>query len=45
MQQVNIVEKVDIHSIYELFAKTEQMPRTIWIVTWWNQDVINEPEE
>ena len=44
-RQTNIAEKVDCHSIYELCAEVGQMLGTIQMVRWWDQDVVNEPEE
>ena len=44
-RQATISEKVAFCPIYELCAKAEQMPKMIWMMRWWDQDVVNEPEE
>ena len=44
-RQATIVERVDFRLVYELCTEAEQMPGTIRLVQWWDQDVVNEPEE
>ena len=43
--QVTIAENVVCHTINELCVKAEQRPGKIWKMRWWDQDVVNEPEE
>ena len=44
-QQATISKKVVYRPIYELHVEVEQMTGKIWMVRWWYQDVVNEPEE
>ena len=44
-RQATISESVACHFIYELCTVAEQMPGTIWLVRWWYQYAVNEPEE
>ena len=44
-RQVTIVENVACQPIYELCAEVKQITRTIRMMRWWDQDVVNEPEE
>ena len=44
-QQATIVGKLAFRTIYELCAKAERMPGTIWMMRWWDQDAVNEPED
>ena len=44
-RQATIAEKLACHPIYELFFELEQRPGTIRMMGWWDQDVVNEPEE
>ena len=43
--QATIAEKVACHLIYELYAKAERSLGKIQMVIWWDQDVVNGPEE
>ena len=43
--QATIVEKVACHLIYELCVKAEWMPGMSRMLRWWDQDVVNEPED
>ena len=43
--QATILEKVACRTIYQLCVKAERMPGTSRSTGWWNQDVVNEPEE
>ena len=43
--QVTIAENLVCQPIYELCVKAERMTGTIWMVMWWDQDVVTEPEE
>ena len=45
MQQATIEEKVACHPIYEICVEAERMPVTSQMIGWWDQDVVNEPEE
>ena len=31
--------------IYDTCTEVEQIMRTSWMVQWWDQDAVNEPEE
>ena len=44
-RQAAIEERVAFCPIYEIFTEEERMPGNIRMVQWWNQDVVNEPEE
>ena len=44
-QRATIVEEVACRPIYELCTEAERMPGTSWMVRWWDQDAVNEPEE
>ena len=43
--QANIAEKVACCLIYELYFEAEKRPGTTRRMIWWDQDVVNEPEE
>ena len=45
IRQSNIAEKLAYRPIYELCAKADQMPGTSRMMSWWDQDVVNKPEE
>ena len=40
-----MTENVACRPIYEICIEVERMPRMIRMVRWWDQDVVNEPEE
>ena len=40
-----IAEKVECCPIYELCVEVDWRPGTIHMMIWWDQDVVNEPEE
>ena len=44
-RQAKIAERVACRPIYELCMEADQMPGTIQLVRWWEQDVVNEHEE
>ena len=44
-RQATITEKVSCRLIYEICFDVERMPGTIWMMRWWDQYVVNEPEE
>ena len=44
-RQATIVKRVACQPIYELCTEAERMPGTSWMVQWWDQDSVNEPEE
>ena len=44
-RQAIIAGKVPCRPIYELCVKAEQMLGKSRMVRWWDQDVVNEPEE
>ena len=44
-QQAIIAEKLAFRPIYDICAEAEWMPGTSRMVRWWDQDVVNEPEE
>ena len=44
-RQSTIAENVACLPIDEIYSKEEEMPGTSRIVRWWDQDVVNEPEE
>ena len=44
-RQATIAKNVVCRPIYKLCVKAERMTETIWMVIWWDQDVVNEPEE
>ena len=44
-RQAALEEKVACRLIYALCAKAEWMPGTIRMVRWWDQEVVNEPED
>ena len=44
-RQATIAYKVTCGLIYEICAEEERMLGTIWMVRWWDQDVVNEPTE
>ena len=44
-RQATIPEKVACRPIYELYVVADWIKRTIRMVIWWDQDVVNEPEE
>ena len=43
--QETMAENLACRPFYELCVDAERMPWTIWMVRWWDQDVVNEPEE
>ena len=43
--KATIEEKVACRPIYELCVEAEWRPGTSWMMIWWDQDVVNEPEE
>ena len=43
--QETISEKLAFLPIHEIFSEAEWMPVMSQIVIWWDQDVVNEPEE
>ena len=45
MRQATINEKVACRPIYELCVEADWMPGASRILRWWDQDVVNEPEE
>ena len=44
-QQATIAEKVTCRPIYELCVEAERRLGTSRRMRWWDQDVVNEPEE
>ena len=44
-RQETTAKKVACRLIYELFVKAERRPGMIRRTKWWDQDVVNEPEE
>ena len=44
-RQATIAERVACRPIYELCKEAEWIPVTSWMVWWWIQDAVNEPEE
>ena len=44
-RHATISEKATCRTIYELCVELERMPGTSRMVRWWDQDVVNEPEE
>ena len=44
-QQATIAEKVACLPICEICVETEWRPEKIQSMRWWDQDVVNEPEE
>ena len=44
-RQTDIVERLDFSPVYALCKEVEQMPGTIRMVRWWDQDAVNDPEE
>ena len=44
-RHVTIAEKVACRPVYEICIKVEQMPGTIRMARWWDQDLVTEPEE
>ena len=44
-RQATIAKKVECFPIYELCVEAKRLMGTICMVIWWNQDVVNEPEE
>ena len=44
-RQATTSEKVACRTIYELCAEAEQMSGMSRMMRWWDQDVVNEPEE
>ena len=44
-QQATISEKVECRPIYELCVEAERRTDTNRRMIWWDQDVVNEPEE
>ena len=42
---VTISEKLAYQPIYKICVKAKRMPGTSWMVRWWDQGVVNEPEE
>ena len=43
-RQETIAERVACCPIYEPFMEAERIPGTSWLVRWWDQDAVNEPE-
>ena len=43
--QSNIAEKVSCRPIYELSVEAERRPGMSRSMIWWDQDLVNEPEE
>ena len=41
----SIADKVVCHPVYKLYVKAEHSPGTKRSMRWWDQDVVNEPEE
>ena len=44
-QKATVEEKVACRPIYGLCVEAKQMPVTIRMARWWDQDGVNEPEE
>ena len=44
-RQATIAEKVSLRPMYELCAEAERMTGMRQMSRWWDQDVVNEPEE
>ena len=44
-RQATIMEKVACRPIYELYVDSERSPGTSRRMKWWDQGVVNEPEE
>ena len=44
-RQKTIAEKVSCCSVYVQCTEAERITGTIWMVHWWDQDVVNKPEE
>ena len=44
-QQATIAEKVACRPIYEPYVEAERRMGTSRMMIWWDQDVVNEPEE
>ena len=45
IRQTTIAEKLVYHSIYEICVEAERITGTSRIVRWWDQDLVNEPDE
>ena len=43
-RQMTIADRVAFRTVYALYTEAERMLGTIWIVRWWDQDVVNEPK-
>ena len=43
--QANIAEKLSRQPIYEICIEAERIMGTSRIVRWWDQDLVNEPDE
>ena len=44
-RQTTIVDRVAFRPVYALCTETERIPGTSWLVQWWDQDSINEPDK
>ena len=44
-RKATIAEKVACHPIYELLVEAERRPGMSHRMIWWEQDVVNQPEE
>ena len=44
-RQTTIAKRVAFWTVYSLFTEAERMQGTIWMVRWWDQDAVNDPEE
>ena len=44
-RQANTSKKVSFRPIYELCVEVERRPGTSRRIIWWDQDIVNEPEE
>ena len=45
MWQTTIAERVACRPVYALCTKAVRMPGTSWLMRWWDQYAVNEPEE
>ena len=44
-QNMTISERAAFRPVYAFCTETERIPGTRRMVRWWDQDVVNEPEE
>ena len=44
-RKTNIAERVAFRPVYAMCMEAEQMPGTIWMVRWWDQDAVCELED